>query len=95
MEYIKKNISEVIPVAGPSSYLLWLDCRSVVGTDEKASTDELADFIRKSTGLYITAGSQYRGDGRYYLRANLGCQHDKVIDGMDRLKRGIEGFLNR
>ena len=95
VEYIKKNISEVIPVAGPSSYLLWLDCRSVVGTDEKASTDELADFIRKSTGLYITAGSQYRGDGRYYLRANLGCQHDKVIDGMDRLKRGIEGFLNR
>lgn len=95
VEYIEKNIPNVIPVAGPSSYLLWLDCRGIVGDTEGASSDELAEFIRKTTGLYITAGGQYRGDGHYCLRMNLGCQHDKVVDGLERLKHGIEGYLNR
>lgn len=84
-EYIKNNIPEFTVIHGEATYLLWVDVRSL-GID----SDKLAEMIREKTGLYVSEGCEYRGDGKNYLRINLACPRTRLVDGMDRLKRAVE-----
>lgn len=53
------------------------------------SSDDLALRIREETGLYLSEGCEYRGDGRNFLRMNLACPRSRLKDGLERLKRVI------
>lgn len=79
--------TDVHIVPSEATYLLWVDCGAV--TDD---TDVLADFIRRQTGLYISAGAQFGGNGRRFVRINVACPRSVVRDGMERFKRGIEAY---
>ena len=85
-DYIKTEIPDVSAVKAEATYLLWIDCRQVLG-----NSSELCRFLRKETGLYFSDGKEYR-NGEGFLRMNLACQSEKVIDGMERLKQGIEKY---
>jgi cystathionine beta-lyase len=88
--YLEKELPEITLVSSDATYLLWLDCRNV--TDNSA---KLADFIRKETGLYLSAGSHYGKAGEGFLRMNLACPRDRVMDGLARLKQGIQAYESR
>ena len=85
--FIKENIPEVKVVSGEATYLIWLDVAQLTDNSKK-----LADFIRKETGLFISAGNFYRGNGNTFLRMNLASPLSMVKDGMKRLEKGIEAF---
>lgn len=100
-EYIGKNkrlvtdtVREKLPqihiVESNASYLLWIDCGSI--TDDAG---ELEEFIRRETGLFLTAGGQYRGNGKTFLRMNLACPRARVEDGLERLIRGVTAYCDR
>ena len=86
-EFIKNNIPSLIPITAEATYLMWIDCSGVCG-----DAADLARHIRATTGLWITAGNQYRGDGKHYLRVNLACPRARLKDGLARLKNGVESF---
>lgn len=88
-EFVKKEIPGISLVKSEATYLLWLDC-SEVTSDAK----ELAGFIREKTGLYLSAGSQYGGNGNSFLRLNIACPRPVVQDGLNRLKKGVELIRN-
>lgn len=77
-------------VKSEATYLLWIDCSLV--TDD---TDELCDYIRATTGLYLSAGSQYRGNGKSFVRMNIACPRSRLLDGLERLKKGVMGYKNK
>lgn len=89
-DFINNNIKELYVVPSHATYLLWIDCSKVC-----SDTEVLCDFIRAKTGLYITAGSEYGKNGASFVRINLATQRTNVIDGANRLKKGIELFLNK
>lgn len=86
-EFISKNIPNIKVVSGDATYLMWLDTKTI-----SQNSDELAAFIRKETGLILSSGSIYRGDGHDFLRINLACPIDMVKDGLNRLAAGIHKF---
>ncbi len=88
-EYIDKEIPEIGIVRGEATYLLWIDVRNV------GNSREIANYLRKTTGLYITAGSVYGSAGEGFLRMNIACPRALLYDGLQRLYMGITGFLNR
>ncbi len=67
-----------------ATYLLWIDCSAV--TDD---TDALTVAIRERTGLYLSAGAQFGGNGRRFVRMNIACPRSVLMDGLERLKRAI------
>lgn len=94
-EYIEENKRTVadffaensIPISiakSEATYLLWLDCSKL--TDD---TDVLAEEIRKKTGLYMSAGSAFGGNGRNHIRLNVACPRQVLMDGLNRLKAGL------
>lgn len=84
-DYIKENIPRLTTVKGEATYLLWIDCKEI-----GMPSDELAERIREKTGLYLSEGCEYRGDGRDFLRMNLACPKSRLEDGLNRLQRAIE-----
>lgn len=85
-EYIKREIQGISPVSADATYLLWLDCRNVIG-----SSTELCNFIRRYSGLYLSDGNEYR-NGEGFLRMNLVCPRNQVEDGLERLKKSVSAY---
>ena len=87
-EFINKNLPQVKVVAGAATYLIWLDISQISSDSQK-----LADFLEKATGLVLSPGSIYRGNGHDFLRMNLACPLTMVKDGLERLKVGLTDYL--
>ena len=86
-EFIRNNLPQIKVVSGKATYLIWLDV-------ERISTDsqELADYLERKTGLVLSPGSIYRGNGHNFLRMNLACPLTMVKDGLERLKTGLTEY---
>ncbi|WP_343250313.1 MalY/PatB family protein [Diplocloster hominis] len=85
-EYIGSEIRNVTAVTAEATYLLWLDCRGVIG-----DSSEMCRFIRGHSGLCLSDGREY-GNGSGFLRMNLACPREQVKDGLERLKRSIAAY---
>lgn len=84
-DYIARNISKLKTVSAEATYLLWIDCSEL-----EMSSDTLAEKIRELSGLYLSEGCEYRGNGRQFLRLNLACPRARLEEGMKRLKKAID-----
>lgn len=79
--FVEKEIPQIHVVGGDATYLLWLCCNRL-----QTDSATLAAFIRKKTGLYLSAGRAYGGDGDAFLRMNIACPRAILEDGLGRLK---------
>lgn len=87
---ITKHLQNVKIVSGPATYLMWLDVSEI-----SENSQELADYIKKETGLIVSAGSIYRGNGKKFIRLNLASPITMVEDGINRLIVGIKKYLKK
>jgi len=85
--FLKDEIPDVSLVPAHATYLLWLDCRKIIG-----DVSELCRCLRTQTGLYLSAGVVYGGNGSAFLRMNTACPRARLLDGLERLKRGIMAY---
>lgn len=86
-KYLAEKLPRLHLVQSKATYLLWIDCSGL-----RREPKGLAAFIRRDTGLYLTDGSVYGGNGNQFLRMNIACPRESVMDGMERLDRGIRHF---
>lgn len=85
--YIKNNIPNLYVVPSEATYLLWIDCAKVC-----ANSVELVQFIREQTGLYLSDGLEYGENGKCFVRMNVACPQERLMDGLERLKKGIDKY---
>ncbi len=83
-KFVAENVPGVKAVAGNATYLVWLDTSEI-----SMASDKLEQFIRQETGLYLSDGTVYGGDGQEFLRMNVACPKERLMDGLNRLKQGI------
>lgn len=86
-DFIREKIPQIKVVPSQATYLLWLDCSKIA-----ADSQEFADYLREKTGLFVSHGVQYRGDGRSFLRLNIACPKATLLDGLARLKAGVLSY---
>lgn len=85
--FIQEQIPEIRAVPAEATYLLWLDCRRIT-----SDAEELEEFLRRETGLYLCAGTEYGAAGQGFLRMNLACPRETVREGLKRLKAGTDAY---
>ncbi|MBT8902992.1 plastocyanin [Lactobacillus delbrueckii subsp. bulgaricus] len=88
-EFLAKEVPEVKVLDSNASYLAWVDI-SALGMN----AEDFCKYLREKTGLIIYAGNGYRGNGHEFVRINLACPKELVIDGMQRLKQGVLNLNN-
>ena len=86
-EFIQNKIPKIKLVKSEATYLLWLDCGEI-----GLKSDVVAQFIREKTGLYVSDGVQYGKGGEQFLRLNIACPKERLLDGLERLKIGISEY---
>ena len=87
-EYLKSNLPTARPVCAKATYVVWIDCSAFT-----SDTDELCEFIRNKTGLILSAGSIFRGDGKIFVRLNTACNREKLKDGLNRFAKGVKEYI--
>lgn len=86
--YIKQNLPMLRVVQADATYLMWVDCKNV--TDDSVA---FTKFVRQETGLYISDGAEYGGNGKHFVRLNLACPRAILQDGLERLKNSIKLYM--
>ena len=89
-DFIKENCSQLKVVESHATYLVWIDI-SELGVDAEV----FAEFIRKETGLIVSAGNHYGGNGSSFIRMNAATSRDRINDGLIRLKKAADLYKNR
>jgi cystathionine beta-lyase len=88
--FIASRIPGLHATAANATYLMWIDCGAIC-----EDSIALAGFLRQETGLILSAGAVYRGNGSRFLRMNLACPRSRLDDGLGRLERGIAAWTRR
>ena len=82
-KFIAENLPKIKLPRSEATYLLWLDCTAYNDRD-------IAQKIRKKTGLYLTDGAEYGENGKGFLRINVACPRAVLNDGLNRLKAALK-----
>lgn len=87
IDYMKEAGLKIKPVPSDATYLLWIDCEELAG-----GTVQLAEFLRKEAGLYLSDGGQFGKNGENFLRMNIACPREMLRNGLERLKKGVSAY---
>ncbi|MBR8461525.1 pyridoxal phosphate-dependent aminotransferase [Campylobacter sp. faydin G-105] len=82
-KFIKNESLPVHLVRCEATYLLWLDCSAFCD-----DATQFTKFLREKTGLWLNDGNIYRSD-RAFVRMNIATQKSRLLEGLKRLKNGI------
>ena len=67
------------------TYLVWVDCSIL-----KRRSKEIVEILLKEEKLWVNEGSMDGEAGEGFIRLNIACPRQVLIDGLDRLKRGLK-----
>lgn len=86
--YLKAYFDEYLPqfpvAMLEGTYLVWVDC-SVL----KRPSREVVETLLREEKLWVNEGSLYGEAGEGFIRINIACPRQTLIDGLHRLKRGL------
>lgn len=89
-EYLINEIPQIKAVRGEATYLIWLDLSGLKGDVEKFGT-----FLRSKTGLFLSPGRIFGDQGKSFLRMNIACPRSVLMEGLSRLKNGVEEWSSQ
>lgn len=87
--YLRAYFNEYLPnfpvMALEGTYLVWVDC-SVL----KQSSEEIVKALLKKEKLWVNGGSLYGDAGEGFIRINIACPRQRLMDGLGRLRRTLK-----
>jgi len=83
-DFIKENLPALKPMKADATYLLWIDCRELGLSDE-----EIKEKLLYKGQLALEPGTKYGEGGEGFVRMNLACPRETLLDGLNRLKKAF------
>lgn len=88
-DFLEKN-SKARVVRSDATYLIWVDLASY-----DIDSSIFCPFLREKTGLFVNPGFVYGGNSKSFVRINLATSRSNVVDGMNRLIKGLKLWLDK
>jgi len=87
--YLRAYFEEYLPEFPVSilegTYLVWVDC-SVLNQ----SSDEIIKTLLEKVKIWVNEGSLYGEAGEGFIRINIACPRQQLIEGLNRLRRALK-----
>ena len=83
--YFEEYLPEFPVATLEGTYLVWADC-SVLNQ----SSDETVKTLLEKEKLWVNEGSLYGEAGEGFIRINIACPRQQLIEGLNRLKRALK-----
>ncbi|WP_018662731.1 MalY/PatB family protein [Heyndrickxia acidiproducens] len=82
--FIKERLPVISDMKTEGTYLMWLDCRGFHLTEE-----ELKERLWKKAKLGVEIGSKFGPGGEGFIRMNIACPRETLMDGLSRLEKAF------
>mgnify|MGYP000085991456 FL=1 len=73
----------VLPLEG--TYLVWVDCSAL-----KQSSEDIVKTLLEKEKLWVNEGNLYGEAGERFIRINIACPRQRLIEGLNRLRRALK-----
>ena len=83
-EFLKKSLPNLKYIKTKATYLLWVDISYYSNDSVKFAVD-----LKRKTGLYVSNGAQFKGNGNNFIRINVATSLANVKLAMSKLKQYI------
>ncbi|WP_291591710.1 MalY/PatB family protein [Bacteroides sp.] len=80
--YFDEYLSKFPVMALEGTYLVWVDCSAL-----KQSSEEIVKTLLEKEKLWVNGGSLYGDAGEGFIRINIACPRQRLMDGLERLRR--------
>lgn len=88
-EYLKNYFKECLPeypvMMLEGTYLVWVDCSTL-----QQSSEEIVQTILEKEKLWVNEGSLYGEAGEGFIRINIACPRQRLMEGLNRLKLALK-----
>ena len=81
LDFCEQHLPEIKVVPLQATYLVWLDCSFFNKT-----SDQLSKNLLEEEKLWINSGTMYGKAGEGFLRINIACPRELLVDGLKRLE---------
>lgn len=78
--YLEQHIPNIRMVKPEATYMIWLDFRAF-----GLEPDVLKQRVIEGSGLGLNPGTEFGAGGEGFMRMNLACPREVVVDAMERL----------
>lgn len=83
--FFKEYLPEFPVMMLEGTYLVWVDC-SVL----KQSSKDIVEAILEKEKLWVNKGSLYGEAGEGFIRINIACPRQRLVEGLNRLKLALK-----
>ena len=83
-DYIKEKIPQIQMLRPEGTYLVWLDC-----SDLDLKGKDLKNFMIEDAGLGFNDGRMFGTGGEGFMRMNIACPKQIVLDALIRLEKAV------
>lgn len=80
--FFEKYLPEYPVTMLEGTYLVWVDC-SVL----RQSSDDIVETLLAKEKLWVNEGSLYGEAGEGFIRINIACPRQRLMEGLERLRR--------
>jgi cystathionine beta-lyase len=87
ISFIKERIPKLRVLVPEATYLMWIDCRRF-----GMSSQELSKKLLNEGHLRINAGHTYGAAGDGFIRINIACPRELLIEGLGRLEKVVKSL---
>ncbi len=85
--YIEENIPQLKVIKGDATYLMWVDISEV-----EEDSVKFVDYLLENYKVRFSDGHEYGENGKSFIRINVATQRERVIEGLNRLKAGVDSY---
>lgn len=85
--FIRDKLPQLKVIVPEATYLIWVDCNSI-----GISSNELSEKLLKEGKVWCTDGAVYGKNGEGFLRINIACPRELLIEGLNRIRRTIDSI---
>ncbi|MEH7525440.1 MalY/PatB family protein [Bacillus sp. JJ1503] len=83
--FIEKHLPSIKVMEPEGTYLLWLNCRGLDLSDE-----DIRERLLYKGKLALEPGKKYGPGGEGFVRMNIACPREMLLDGLERLKKAFD-----
>ncbi len=83
--FIEEHLPSIKMMEPEGTYLIWLNCRNLGLNDH-----QIRDQLLNKGKLALEPGTKYGQGGEGFVRMNIACPREILLDGLERLKRAFD-----
>ncbi len=87
-EWLCQYMAEALPhlpvMRMEGTYLAWVDCSAIGETSEA-----IEERLLHNHKVWVNAGSMYGSEGEHFIRINMACPRERLVEGVKRIVEGL------